>query len=141
MSAGFEQRFERKMEFIVDTLASVSARLDGVAVKLDSVAVKLEAVAVKTDETAALVKKLAERQDKTDRQIKAIQLLMKIGMKQMAKTDARIAELAAHTDAKFAEVAEQQKRTDKKFERWLDSRNGSNGHQNGGGKNGGKKSR
>jgi hypothetical protein len=99
MSADFEARFERKMEFILNTLALVSA---------------------KNDETATLVKKLAERQDKTDRQIKAMQLLMKVGMRQMAKTDAKIAELA-----------EQQKRTDRRFERWLASRNGDNGNKNG----------
>jgi hypothetical protein len=95
VSADFEARFERKMDFILDTLVSMSK---------------------KNDETATLVKKLAERQDKTDRQIKAIQLLMKVGMHQMAKTDAKIAELA-----------EQQKRTDRRFEQWLASRNGSNG--------------
>ncbi|HEV8145287.1 MAG TPA: hypothetical protein VGP79_02850 [Bryobacteraceae bacterium] len=111
MSADFEARFERKMDFILDTLASVSTKLDKVTAK--------------NDETADLVKKLAQRQDKTDRQIKAMQLLMKVGMRQMAKTDAKIAELA-----------EQQKRTDRRFEQWLASRNGSNGDKNGGKKRG-----
>jgi hypothetical protein len=103
MSADFEARFERKMDFILDTLVSMSKR---------------------NDETATLVKKLAERQDKTDRQIKAIQLLMKVGMHQMAKTEAKLAELQRRTDERFAEVTE-------RFDRWLRSRNGDNGNKNG----------
>ena len=110
MSADFEARFERKMDYILDTLASVSTRLDKTTAK--------------NDETAALVKKLAERQDKTDRQIKAMQLLMKVGMHQMAKTDAKIAELQKRTDERFAAMSEL-------FERWLKSRNGDNGNKNG----------
>ena len=110
MSADFEARFERKMDFILETLASVSTRLDSVAAK--------------NDETATLVKKLAERQDKTDRQIKAMQLLMKVGMRQMAKTEFELAELRKYTDQRFTQVME-------KFDRWLDSRNGDNGNKNG----------
>lgn len=103
MRADFEARFERKMEFILDTLASVSA---------------------KNDETATLVKKIAARQDESERRIKAMQFLMKVGMKQMAKTEIELAELRKYTDQRFMQVME-------KFDRWLDARNGDNGNKNG----------
>ena len=78
-----------------------------------------------------------------------MQTLMKFGMKRLARleqglvssqkrTDAKFAEIAGHqkhTGAMFAEVAAalkelaaQQKRTDQKFERWIDSLQGGNGH-------------
>lgn len=120
MSADFEARFERKMEYILDTLASVSA---------------------KNDETAEIVQRLgkrmdqaAVRQDKMERQLKGLQTLAKIGMRQIAKREIELAELRKYTDQRFTQVME-------RFDRWLDSRNGSNGHgpDNGRGKNGGKK--
>ena len=80
---------------------------------------------------------------RADRRMHGLQTLMRFGMKRLAKleqglvshqrrTDARFAEV----DARFAEVAialkelaAQQKRTDQKFERWLDSLQGGNGHK------------
>jgi hypothetical protein len=107
----FEQRFERKMEFILDTLASVSA---------------------KNGETAALLSKLTARQDKADRQIEAIRKLVVTGMKMMVQIQASQKELAKQQ----GELTKQQARTEDKLQRWLDSLRGPNGHKNG--RNGGK---
>ena len=68
--------------------------------------------------------KAEERAARTDRQIKGITALMKTGMKLIAKLQEGQREL--QNDMK--ELAAAQKRTDEKFDRWLDSKNGSNGH-------------
>ena len=61
------------------------------------------------------------RAARTDRQIRGLQTLLTIGMRRLVRleqrTDGRFAELAT----RMAELAAAQKRTDKKFERWLDS--------------------
>ena len=68
---------------------------------------------------------------RTDRQIRGLQTLLTIGMRRLARleqrTNARFAELAI----RMTELATAQKRTDKKFERWLDSLKGSNGRRKG----------
>ena len=120
---------ERAMEFVVENLAKVTAAQQQAEV----------------------------RAARGDRRIHGLQTLMKLGMKRLARleqglvsyqkrTDAKFAEVASfqkRTDARFAEVAvvlkelglqqkelaAQQKRTDQKFERWLDSLQGGNGHK------------
>jgi peptidoglycan hydrolase CwlO-like protein len=76
---------------------------------------------------------LTVSQQKTDRQMRSLQTLVKTGMRMMVdlqraqkRTDERMAELAAAQK----ELAAAQKRTDEKFERWLNSLNrGTNGHK------------
>jgi hypothetical protein len=60
-----------------------------------------------------------------DRQIKGIQTLVKIGMKLIVKLEKGQREL----QKEMKELAAAQKRTDEKFDRWLDSSNGHNGHK------------
>ena len=71
------------------------------------------------------------RAARTDRQIRGLQTLLTVGMRRLARleqrTHARFAELAT----RMAELAAAQKRTDKKFERWLDSLKGSKGRRKG----------
>jgi hypothetical protein len=71
------------------------------------------------------------RAARTDRQIRGLQTLLTIGVRRLARleqrTHARFAELAN----RMAELAAAQKRTDKKFERWLDSLKGSKGRRKG----------
>jgi hypothetical protein len=65
------------------------------------------------------------RAARTDRQIKGITTLVKTGMKLMVKLQEGQRELRKE----MKELAVAQKRTDEKFDRWLDSaKNGSNGH-------------
>ena len=78
------------------------------------------------------------RAARTERQIRGLQTLVKIGVRQLFKTDGRLARLQERTDARFAEMAialkesaAQHKRTDQKFERRLDSLKGGNGHLRG----------
>ena len=115
---------ERTMEFILSNLAAVTASQQQAEVR-----------AQQADLRAA----------RTDRQIRGLQTLVKIGMRQLvkhdgrlAKLDLRLAKLQERTDARFAEMAialkesaAQHKRTDQKFERWLDSLKGGNGHLRG----------
>ncbi|HLX44435.1 MAG TPA: hypothetical protein VKR43_13415 [Bryobacteraceae bacterium] len=76
---------------------------------------------------------LTVSQQKTDRQMRGLQTLVKTGMRMLIdlqrsqkRTDERMAELAESQK----ELAAQQKRTDEKFERWLNSLNqGTNGHK------------
>jgi hypothetical protein len=74
-SEQFPMNIERKMEFIVENLAVLTAN-----------------------------------QQKTDRQMRGLQTLVKTGMRMQALVDQRMAELAAA-----------QKRTDEKFQRWLNT--------------------
>jgi peptidoglycan hydrolase CwlO-like protein len=78
------------------------------------------------------------RAARMERQIGGLQKLMVIGMRRLMRleqrTEARFAELTqAHKELATAqrELAVQQKRTDQKFERWLDSMKGgaSNGRK------------
>jgi hypothetical protein len=96
---------ERKMEFIVENLAALTVS-----------------------------------QQKTDRQMRGLQTLVKTGMRMLLDlngTVKKLTEAQALTEQRMAELAEaqkdlaiQQKRTDEKFERWLNSLNqGANGHK------------
>jgi hypothetical protein len=96
---------ERKMEFIVENLAALTVS-----------------------------------QQKADRQMRGLQTLVKTGMRMLIDlngTVKKLTEAQALTEQRMAELAEaqkdlaiQQKRTDEKFERWLNSLNqGANGHK------------
>lgn len=110
---------ERTMEFIVENLADVAARQQRAEI----------------------------RADRTDRQIRGLQNLAKIGLRLMAKAEQRQtkfeqrqtkfeqrqdraeAEMAELRQA-LKELAAAQKRTDARFDRWLDSLpNASNGNR------------
>ncbi len=107
------------MQFIVETLADVAVRQQ-----------RAEARAPRAD----------ARLEKIERQMKGLQTLVKTGMniliahgRSMKNIDVKIAAL---TDAQIRaqhemrELRESMKRTDEKFDRWLDSMNrGSNGHK------------
>jgi septal ring factor EnvC (AmiA/AmiB activator) len=106
---------ERTMQFILDNLAAVTASQQQFAVQ-----------------TAA-------RAARTDRQIKGMQTLMLTGMKMIVKLQKgqrelqkEMKELAAaqkRAGEALADLAVSQKRSDQKFDRWLDSlKGGSNGH-------------
>src|SRR5260370_42362754 len=82
---------------------------------------------------------LTVKQARTDRQIHGLQVLVKTGMKMLAKTQQSVKAVAAEqkrthqelrilgarTDASLRELAAAQNRTDERFERWLER--GSNG--------------
>jgi hypothetical protein len=97
---------ERTMQFILDNLAAVSASQQQAEV----------------------------RAARSDRQIKGIKALILTGMKLIVKLEKGQRELQkGHRElqAELKALAAAQKRTDQKFDRWLDSlKNGSNG-QNG----------
>jgi hypothetical protein len=111
-SGKLSMNIERKMDFIVENLAALTGS---------------------QQTTDAMLSALAVRQEKTDRQIRGLQKLVKAGMQMVVKlhkaqtrTDQRMAELAEAQ----RELAQSQKRTDERFERWLDSINKrSNGHK------------
>jgi hypothetical protein len=69
---------------------------------------------------------LAEvRAARTERQVKAIQTLMTTGMRLIVRLEKGQQRLGTQV----SELAAQQKRTDQKLDRWLNSlKNGSNGH-------------
>jgi predicted HicB family RNase H-like nuclease len=92
---------ERTMEFILQNLASVTAK-----------------------------------QEKAEGEIESLRKLAKVGMKLLVKVQESHKELQKEfreshrmLETKTAELAESQRRTDEKFQRWLDTRNGSNGHE------------
>ena len=93
---------ERTMQFIVHNLAAVTAAQQQAEV----------------------------RAARTDRQIHGLQTLVKIGMRRLVKLEQGQIDLQkAMREMAVAqkELAESQKRTDQKFERWLDSIKGRNG--------------
>jgi tRNA U38,U39,U40 pseudouridine synthase TruA len=93
---------ERTMRFIIDNLAAVTAAQQQAEV----------------------------RAARTDRQIHGLQTLVKIGMRRLVKLEQGQIDLQkAMREMAVAqkELAESQKRTDQKFERWLDSLKGRNG--------------
>jgi len=87
---------ERRMEFIVENLADVTARQQRAEI----------------------------RADRTDRQIRGFENLLKTGMRMLVKIEQRQdkaeAEMAELRQA-LKELAAAQKRTDARFDRWLDS--------------------
>ena len=96
---------ERKMEFIVENLAALTVS-----------------------------------QQKTDRQMRGLQTLVKTGMRMLLDLNGKVNKLIeaqAFLDQRMSELAEaqrdlaiQHKRTDEKFERWLNSLNqGTNGQK------------
>jgi len=96
---------ERTMQFILDQQAATAVKLDHVAERLD---------------------RLTERQDKTDRQIAAIQKLILAGMKMMVKRD-------KVTDARINALVDAQQRSERKLDRLIEAllgrgRNGRNRH-------------
>ena len=93
---------ERTMQFIIDNLAAVTAAQQQAEV----------------------------RAARTDRQIHGLQTLVKLGMRRLVKLEQGQIDLQkAMREMAVAqkELAESQKRTDQKFERWLDSIKGRNG--------------
>jgi hypothetical protein len=122
----FEQRFEKKIELIQNTLALGFAKnaetdrvLDRVARRLDDVARRLDDVVKRLDHVVKRLDDVVKRQDKADRQIKGLQTLTKFGMRMLVKID------------------QNQKRTDEKLNRWIaaiqspNGHKGRNGHKNG----------
>ena len=95
---------ERTMQFILDNLAAVTASQQ-----------KAEVRAARAE----------SRIEKTERQIKGITTLLKMGMKLIVSLEKNQREL----QKEMKELAAAQKRTDEKFDRWLDSSNGHNGHK------------
>jgi hypothetical protein len=95
---------DRTMQFIVDNLAAVTA----------------------SQQQAEVRATRAERRiESTERHIKGITTLLKLGMKLIVEIQQNHREL----QTEIKELAAQQKRTDQRFNRWLDSlKNGSNGH-------------
>jgi hypothetical protein len=96
---------ERAQEFIIATLADVVER-----------------------------QQVAEvRAARTDRQIRGLQDMVKTGVKMLVRvqqSQRNLSSAMSELSSAMAELATQQKRTDQKFERWLDSMNkGQNGHK------------
>jgi 4-aminobutyrate aminotransferase-like enzyme len=102
---------ERTMQFIVDTLANVAVRQQEAEVRMAKADKRMDRAEQRMD-------RAEQRMDRMERQMKGIQTLVKIGMRMMIDIQ-----------KSQKELAESQKRTEKKFDRWLDSINrGSNGH-------------
>ncbi len=110
---------ERTMQFIVETLADVAVRQQEAEVR----AKKAEARADRAD----------ARLDKIERQMKGIQTLVKIGMRgiiELREMQKRAQVEMREMRESMKNLSERQKRTDERFDRWLDSMNkGSNGHK------------
>lgn len=91
---------EKTMEFIVDNLADVSVKLGD----------------------------LATKQARAERQMRGLQTLVKTGTKMMVKLQqegVKARKEISQTQQELRDLAAAQKRTDEKFQRWLDR--GSNG--------------
>jgi hypothetical protein len=123
---------ERTMDFIVATMADVAVRQQAAEERADRMDQRFE----KADQR---FEKVEKRLDHVDRQIHGLQTIVKQGMKMLVGVQPQrglIADVRSLTGevrsltTVVAELAVQQKRTDQKFERWLDSMNkGQNGHK------------
>ena len=98
----------------------------------------LEVVTAAQQQAEVRAKQAGLRAARTERQIRGLQALVKIGLRQLIKLNRRTDALNQRTGARFPEVAialkesaGQHKRADQKFERWLDSLKRRNGHGNG----------
>jgi chromosome segregation ATPase len=108
-----EQYIDKKMRFVWDTLAEIAARQE----KADARMARQEA---RMDRHEERMRKLDER---FDRRIAAINKLILAGMRMITKD---------REDIRRLEL--QVKRTDERFDQWLRSRGGSNGHGGGEGR-------
>jgi len=111
------------MQFILDNLASVTARQEEAAVR-----------------AAAADARAAAMERRLDRRMDGIVKLIKTGMRMIVEIQESHKELAAEMKELAAEVKELsagmkelaavQRRTDQRFDRWLESMNkGANGHK------------
>ena len=114
---------ERTMQFILDNLASVTARQEEAAVR-----------------AAAMEARAAATEQRLDRRMDGIVKLIKTGMRMIVEIQESHKELAAEMKelagevkelaAGMKELAAVQKRTEQRFDRWLESMNkGANGHK------------
>jgi hypothetical protein len=121
------------MEFIVENLAAVTVRQQ----KTEE---GLAALAASQQKAEERLQKADERQQKTDRSVRGLRTLVQTGMRILVRLeqnqqtlDTKIAALAdaqIRTEDSLKVLVAVQKRTDQKFERWLDSMNkGANGHK------------
>jgi hypothetical protein len=101
---------EKTMEFILESQARAEARADRADQRMDR-AEKRADTAEKRADTAE------KRMDRFDKQLQATEKLVRAGMKMLADQNRRINALIAA-----------QARTDKKFERLMDTLRGSNGN-------------
>lgn len=109
---------ERTMQFILENLAAVT-------VSQQQAEVRATQAEVRATQFEARAVRIERQIESTERQIKGITTLLKMGMKLIVEIQKGHRELQAEVKG----LAAQQKRTDQKFDRWLDSlKNGSNGH-------------
>jgi DNA repair ATPase RecN len=77
------------------------------------------------DRADARMDRAEARMDRLERQMRGMQALVKTGMRWMAK----IAQDHRNLDKKIDALVDAQMRTEEALRRWLETRNGSNGHK------------
>jgi hypothetical protein len=117
---------ERTMQFIVDNLAAVTVRQQQNEEIINRLVARDEKAEARQQKVEARQEKVEDRLTRMDRQIGGLQKLVKIGMRMMVDLGAA----QKKTNQALTELAVVQKRTDLKFDRWIESMNkGGNGHK------------
>jgi peptidoglycan hydrolase CwlO-like protein len=124
---------ERTLQFILDNMAALTVIQQKSEIRLARIERQMAGLQTIVKTGMRMMVKLQQGQHKLEQnQLKLEQSQLRLE-KSHQTLDLRMAEMAAaqaRTDQALAELAVQHKRTDLKFERWLDSMNkGSNGHR------------
>lgn len=102
----FEERFERKMNFIVETLADVSMRQQEAAVRAQ-----------------AAERRLEKNEESLEKLTQEVRNYVRVGLRLFLKQDNGMKELRKE----MRELAAAQKKTEALFQRWISGQTGANG--------------
>src|SRR5579883_1474403 len=107
--------FDRQFKRVWDTLQETAAIVRDAELRANA----------RMDRAEARMDRAEARMDRLDRQMKGMQALVKTGMHWMVK----IAHDHRNLDKKIDALVDAQMRTEVALRRWLEARNGANGHK------------
>ena len=124
---------ERTLQFILDNMAALTVSQQKSEIRLAWIERQMTGLQTIVKTGMRMMVKLQQGQRKLQQsQHKLEQSQHKLEQSQykLEQSQLKLEESQARTDQALAELAAQHKRTDQKFERWLDSMNkGGNGHK------------
>src|SRR5579875_1142304 len=114
----FDRQFKRVWDTLQETAATVRDAERRAKARMDRANARMDRAEARMDRAEA-------RMDRLDRQMKGMQALVKTGMHWMVK----IAQDHRNLDKKIDALVDAQMRTEVALRRWLEARNGANGHK------------
>ncbi|GEM_PF-1842662 len=121
----FDRQFKRVWDTLQETAAIVRDAERRANARMDRAEARMDRANARMDRAEARMDRAEARMDRLDRQMKGMQALVKTGMHWMVK----IAQDHRNLDKKIDALVDAQMRTEVALRRWLEARNGANGHK------------